>query len=147
MIHQESWISWWWIQWDRIRLKKSLKKINLIKLYSDLTRPHSKWWFSKGNPLISEKPRLVKYYNLARLINKHKQFVNQWSWPKESWFFTAILGEKVLGGTFSKHLTPCKFNSKRPWKMVGMEDDPASYWVSVTFQGRTVSFGEGNRKT
>ena len=36
--------------------------------YSDLTRPHPKWWFSKGNPLISGKSRLVKYYNLARLI-------------------------------------------------------------------------------
>ena len=34
--------------------------------YSDLTRPHPKWWFGKGNPLISGKPRLVKYYNLAR---------------------------------------------------------------------------------
>ena len=28
--------------------------------YSDLTRPHPKWCFSKGNPLISWKPRLVK---------------------------------------------------------------------------------------
>ncbi len=37
--------------------------------YSDLTRPHPKWWFSKGNPLISGKSRLVKYYNLARYIN------------------------------------------------------------------------------
>ncbi len=36
--------------------------------YSDLTRPHSKWWFSKGNSLISRKSRLVKYYNLARLV-------------------------------------------------------------------------------
>ena len=27
--------------------------------YSDLKRPHPKWWFSKGNPLISRKPRLV----------------------------------------------------------------------------------------
>ena len=26
---------------------------------SDLTRPHPKWWFSKGNPLISGKFRLV----------------------------------------------------------------------------------------
>ena len=34
--------------------------------YSDLTRPHPKWWFSKGNHLISGKFRLVKYYNLAR---------------------------------------------------------------------------------
>ena len=30
--------------------------------YSDLTRPHPKWWFSKGNPLISGKSRWVKYY-------------------------------------------------------------------------------------
>ena len=36
--------------------------------YSDLTRPHPKWWFSKGIPLISGKSRLVKYYNLARYI-------------------------------------------------------------------------------
>ena len=28
--------------------------------YSDLTRPHPKWWFSKGNPLIPGKPTLVK---------------------------------------------------------------------------------------
>ena len=35
--------------------------------YSDLTRPHPKWWFSKGNHPISGKSRLVKYYNLARL--------------------------------------------------------------------------------
>ena len=34
--------------------------------YNDLTRPHPKWWFSKGIPLISGKSRLVKYYNLAR---------------------------------------------------------------------------------
>ena len=35
--------------------------------YSDLTRPHPKWWFSKENPLISGKPGLMKYYYLARL--------------------------------------------------------------------------------
>ena len=29
---------------------------------SDLTRPHPKWWFRKGNPLILGKSRLVKYY-------------------------------------------------------------------------------------
>ena len=38
--------------------------------YSDLTRPHPKWWFSKGNTLISGKSRLVKYYNLARYSEK-----------------------------------------------------------------------------
>ena len=36
--------------------------------YSDLTRPHPKWWFSKGILLISGKSRLVKYYNLARYM-------------------------------------------------------------------------------
>ena len=36
--------------------------------YSNLTRPHPKWWFSKGDPLISGKSRLVTYYNLARLF-------------------------------------------------------------------------------
>ena len=40
--------------------------------YSDLTRPHLKWWFSKGNLLISGKSRLVKYYNLARYILYHQ---------------------------------------------------------------------------
>ena len=39
--------------------------MNLVKLARDLTRPHPKWWFSKGNPLISGKSTLVKYYNLA----------------------------------------------------------------------------------
>ena len=39
--------------------------------HSDLTRPHLKWWLSKGNPLISGKPRLVKYYNLARWLIYH----------------------------------------------------------------------------
>ena len=36
--------------------------------YSDLTRPHPKWWFSKGNSLISGKSGLVKYYNLTRCL-------------------------------------------------------------------------------
>ena len=33
--------------------------------YSDLTRPHPKWWLTKGTPLISGKPRVVKYYIVA----------------------------------------------------------------------------------
>ena len=35
----------------------------IIATSHDLT---PKLWFSKGNPLISGKSRLVKYYNLAR---------------------------------------------------------------------------------
>ena len=37
--------------------------------------------------------------------------------------------------------------TRRPWKMMGKEDDPASYWVSVTFQGRTVKLRGGTPLT
>ena len=37
---------------------------NIWSNYSDLTRPHQKWWLSKGNLLISGKSWLVEYYNL-----------------------------------------------------------------------------------
>ena len=50
--------------------------------YSNLTRPHPKWWFSKGHPLISGKSRLVKYYNLAR---------NNGTEPQVSLFFRFLL--------------------------------------------------------
>ena len=40
--------------------------------YSDLTRPHPKWWFSREHPLISGKPRSVKYYNLARRLKDER---------------------------------------------------------------------------
>ena len=43
--------------------------------YRDLTRPHPKWWFSKGNPLILGKSRLVKCYNLTRFTWYPKQAV------------------------------------------------------------------------
>ena len=46
--------------------------------YSDLTGPHPKWWFSKGNPLISGKARLVKYYSI---------------WPDECQWKGRTLGE------------------------------------------------------
>ena len=42
--------------------------IHIWSSYSDLTRPHPKWWFSKRNPLISGKSMLVKYHPLARYI-------------------------------------------------------------------------------
>ena len=54
--------------------------------YSDLTRPHPKWWFSKGIPLISGKSRLVKYYNLARVF-----FCNE----KNTFF---VGGQSFFGG-------------------------------------------------
>ena len=50
--------------------------------YSDLTRPHPKWWFSKGNSLISGKSRLVKYNNLARsmVIGSMGYFTDPYKW-------------------------------------------------------------------
>ena len=45
--------------------------ICILANYSDLTRPHLKWWFGKGNPLISGKSGLVKYNNLTRNIYKY----------------------------------------------------------------------------
>ena len=56
------WNLWWW----RMLYLPIYIYTHTWSNYSDLTRPHPKWWFSKGNPLISGKPRLVKYYNLAR---------------------------------------------------------------------------------
>ena len=50
--------------------------------YSDLTRPHPKWWFSKGIPLISGKSRLVKYYHLARIIHP----------PTDTWSLRVVKG-------------------------------------------------------
>ena len=50
------------------KLRSKVVSTHLWSNYSDLTRPHPKWWFSKGNPLISGKSRLVKYYNLARSL-------------------------------------------------------------------------------
>ena len=47
---------------------KYLRNVYIWSNYSDLTRPHPKWCFSKGIPLISGKSRWVKYYNLARYI-------------------------------------------------------------------------------
>ena len=51
------------------QLRNDRKLPSIWSNYSDLTRPHPKWWFSKGNLLISGKSRLVKYYNLARSIH------------------------------------------------------------------------------
>ena len=61
--------------------------------YSDLTRPHPKWWFSKGIPLISGKSRLVKYYNLARYMGVSK---NMGKPPKSS----ILIGFSIINHPF-----------------------------------------------
>ena len=41
------------------------------------------------------------------------------------------------------HVPHLKFNSESPlFKMMGQEDDPASYWDPVSFQGEAVQLGE-----
>ena len=60
-------------QWNKVWVCKmgvsqKYGPISIWSNYSDLTRPHPNWWLSKGNPLIWGKPRLVKYYNLARSL-------------------------------------------------------------------------------
>ena len=54
--HKEIWITSLW---------SSLVKLSTSH---DLTANGGVVWFSKGNPLISGKSRLVKYYNLARSV-------------------------------------------------------------------------------
>ena len=65
--------------------EESYRHISWSNYFRDLTRPHSKWWFSEGNPRISGKPRLAKYYHLARY--------QRISWKK--WFFI-ILGFTIF---------------------------------------------------
>ena len=45
-----------------------------------------------------------------------------------------------------KKNTPPKFNSEFTPEKWWLEDDPASYWVSVAFQGRTVKLRGGGRQ-
>ncbi len=81
--------------------------------YSDLTRPHPKWWFSKGKPLISGKSRLVKYYNLAGWMNEwilvvnmnegfHRMhFEGRWEiflWPRVAQWTTTLEETNAWGG-------------------------------------------------
>ena len=58
------------LPWGKVWPLGFLGLIVLVKLARDLTRRFSpqKVAFWKGNPLISGKCRLVKYYNLARLL-------------------------------------------------------------------------------
>ena len=64
--------------WDFLRflLYSALFWLGTIMIranYNDVSRGHPKWWFSKGNPLISGKSRLVKYYNLPRNDGAYSQ--------------------------------------------------------------------------
>ena len=41
-------------------IKNGCKSPNIWANYSDLTRPHPKWWFSKGNPMKSPYFRKIQ---------------------------------------------------------------------------------------
>ena len=45
----------------------------IIATSHDLTPNGGLVWFSKGNPVISGKSRLVKHYNLARIFPCHTE--------------------------------------------------------------------------
>ena len=77
------------------RLDRGLYYPFIWSNYSNLTRPHPKWWFSNGIPLISGKSELVKYYNLARSI--YMGFCNK---PFEGSSLTNQYNEMQLGECF-----------------------------------------------
>ena len=76
LIHKERWwptssVICWWLLGGAVSTTMPPVVAVLFRYiswsnYSDLTRPHPKWWFRKGNPLISGKSGLVKYYNSTR---------------------------------------------------------------------------------
>ena len=76
--------------------------------YNDLTRPHPKWWFSKGNPIISGKSRLVKYYNLTRYITYQGHCIN-------------IFQTQRQGSPLKEKMLPCDYPIWRkpssPWEL------------------------------
>ena len=42
----------WMLSWWRFGGRRPQRKKRVVSLYSDLTRPHPKWWFTKGNLLF-----------------------------------------------------------------------------------------------
>ncbi len=74
--------------------------MDLVKLWRPHTSFHPKWWFSKGNPLISGKSRLVKYYNLDRLNGSITKLSLSHFWAKQnaSEKKMFVIGCSLLGG-------------------------------------------------
>ena len=59
-------VDFWWIL-----INMYLQNLNMMPIPTckkGPTQPHPKRWFSRGNPVISGKSRLVKYYDLARTV-------------------------------------------------------------------------------
>ena len=65
------------LKWRMKGCKYSCKwHVYIWAIYNDISRGHPKWWFTKGNSLISGKSRLVKYYNLARWDTRTGEIVS-----------------------------------------------------------------------
>ncbi len=84
--------------------------------YSDLTRPPPKWRFSPGNPLISGKSGLVKYYNLTRWMRQFLLTYPISTFSSLPWglSFGEYLG--VEGVEIGKYITPHLIAIERPLK-------------------------------
>ena len=129
-------------EFEAARETHKKKTSDLVKAiwsnYSDLTRPHPKWWFSKGIPPISGKSRLVKYYNLVR---GHHVFYEHVFWKsknapptKEGGASTSIISKITAG---KKMLGILRWPSKpgvllRRWRYVG-PGAPRGYSGRVVF--------------
>ena len=100
------------LHWHRCSWNRWVTRWPIWSNYSDLTRPHPKWWFSKGNPLISGKPRLVKYYNLARPIRAKTQFCS----TSSSHHLLCILPLKLLS---YPHFFGAKVRLSSKWGEMG----------------------------
>ena len=95
--------------------------------YSDLTRPHPKWWFSKGNPLISGFSRLVNYYNLARYNGQPKRSsLSNFPCCERMKYFRPGVQDKAgqihfvfIAGGSSPEKNP-KENTKKLWACTGI---------------------------
>ena len=109
------------------------KKKMIWSNYSDLTRPISpKWWWivREMGPLISGKSRLVKYYNLARMMSP-------WRWnmifPWFSCFFVvlSVTCFEKPGWPFGKFVRGLLHSMEAPhwWKHSGKRKNggPTSY--------------------
>ena len=62
--------------------------------------------FTKGHPLISGKPRLVKYYNLARLLYLYMDL----SHLRQIYFLLGALADMLIFGNLGFLVPPCIYS-------------------------------------
>ena len=95
-------------------------------------RPHPKWWFSKGNSLISGKPRLVKYNNLARSVIRYifvclrcvfltdSTMVNHHQWPNHHvGAYFLLFSPSIEGAKSKEYLARLRWDVTCPYRFHG----------------------------